>query len=70
MRLKPKWIVKAILLLTLTSQNGCAHPVPDACGWAKEISPSPGFESRWTRDEKNQVDAYDQAVDTNCGRGI
>lgn len=70
MRLKQKLIVKALLLLTLISLNACATPISNACGWAKQISPNPGFETRWTRDEKNQVDAYDQAVDKNCGYSI
>jgi hypothetical protein len=57
-------------LLMLLSLGECVTTTPDACGWLKEITPSPGFQTRWTRDEKVQVEALDEKIDTNCGEGI
>lgn len=50
---------------------GCATPPPpapvtDACAWLKQIIPGVGFETRWTRDEKAQVLAFDQMVAKQC----
>lgn len=63
-----KSIARALLLCSLISISGCATPIPDACAWLTDISPNPGYKTRWTPDEQRQVDALDKNIDKNCGR--
>lgn len=50
--------------------SGCATTPPpaitDACAWLKQIVPDAGFETRWTRAEKQQVLAFDNQVESQC----
>jgi hypothetical protein len=47
---------------------GCAPaPIPDSCGWLAPIVPDPGFEMRWTHNEKAAVESYDAKRDRFCG---
>lgn len=62
---------KLCLMLPLTLiLSACAGTPPpaiaDACSWATMILPGDGFQSRWTTDEKRQVDAYDRMVEKEC----
>lgn len=53
----------------MSSIGACATagpPVPDFCAWAKPIIPDPGFETRWTRGEKEAVLTLDLNVRTKC----
>lgn len=55
-----------MLISTMLSSAGCTIPIPNSCGWLNEIIPDPGFEQRWTHNEKQQVEAYDEKLDANC----
>lgn len=49
--------------------SSCETPppaMPDFCTWAKEIIPGDGFQSRWTREEKEQVLSLDQKIIQFC----
>lgn len=56
------------LSLIAISISACAapRPVSSACGWDRKIVPSPGFEARWTRAEKEQVEAHNEKIDAFC----
>lgn len=69
---KLNWMWPLYLIASLTSGfvSGCTpttHPVPDRCSWVSPIIPDTGFETRWTRNEKEQVESLDEAIDRNCG---
>lgn len=52
--------------------QGCANmpdaPSPDVCSWVSIIVPDEGFETRWTRQEKEQVLLHDMNVEMFCQR--
>jgi hypothetical protein len=55
------------LLLCL---SGCGTPPPAisaACGWESVDRPSPGFETRWTHDEKLWAVNHNDKVTKFCG---
>lgn len=70
LRMNRKSAMKAIAMSTLILLSACADPIPEACAWLKPVQPDPGFQDRWTRDEKNQVDTLDKNIDQNCGRTL
>jgi hypothetical protein len=47
---------------------GQVVPVPNACAWIKGVAPDPGFQTRWTENEKRTVDGQDCQIDKMCGR--
>jgi hypothetical protein len=56
-----------ILILMLGLLQGCAEKVTsDACSWLRQIHPDAGFETRWTRAEKEQVETLDEAIEKKC----
>lgn len=61
-----KLILKVTAISMLTFLSACAAPINDSCGWLKPIQPDEGFQTRWTRAEKVQVDALDKNIDKNC----
>lgn len=63
-----KWRMPAMLSLMLISLSACATPVPEACAWLRQVSPDPGFQTRWTRAEKEQIDALDRNIEQQCKR--
>lgn len=62
-------LIFAVLTLTLWT-SACAVSLesasPDACVWIKPIILDDGFETRLTRDEKEQILAHDLNVERNC----
>lgn len=67
----------AMLTLMLPLVGGCAlltgelpspTPIPDACAWLKKDIPDKGFESRWTRNEKEYAESMNRFIDEKCGR--
>ena len=64
-------LVTAMLLSTVgceTSKRQAPVPVTDsACVWLKPIIVSPGYETRLTRSEKQQILALDQKIKALCG---
>ncbi len=66
--------LSTILLWTLScaaaSLSGCAAsppPISAACGWESIDRPSPGFETRWTREEKLWAVDHNDKVAKACG---
>ena len=45
--------------------GGCS-PNAAVCGWVGYIQPDPGFEERWTLDEKRQVLQHNLKVEEFC----
>lgn len=64
-RMKLMCALLAIASLTL----GCAVSLEsrsDACVWIKTIILDEGFETRLTRNEKEQILVHDENVERNC----
>lgn len=65
-----KWtkILLALPLLILIADCAVSleSPSPDACVWIKTIILDEGYETRLTRDEKEQILAHDLNVERNC----
>lgn len=40
--------------------------VASSCGWESEFYPDPGFETRWTRHEKEWAVAHNEKVQEFC----
>lgn len=59
---RPARTLLACLMLTLTAS--CV--TTDACGWLTKIQPEPGFETRWTRGEKEQAVTLNRNVEKFC----
>ena len=68
MRTSPnkKFLKKLTLISTLILLGACASPINSSCGWLKPVQPDAGFQTRWTRAEKEQVDSLDKNIDKNC----
>jgi hypothetical protein len=55
-------------------QVGPSNPAPpvvnnivaSSCGWEEQFYPDPGFETRWTRSEKEWLAAHNQKVAEFC----
>ncbi len=60
------WIASAMLL----SMSGCAggSGTPDFCAIQPDVTPDPGFEARWTHEEKLQIEKLDEHLDSLCHR--
>ena len=50
---------------TMILISGCGVPLSD-CAWLSRIAPSQGWEQRWTRGEKEQIVAHNEAVRKHC----
>ena len=52
----------------LVSVAGCVEPaaIPDACTWLKPVIVDPGFETRLTDREKDQILTLDEHVEKYC----
>lgn len=54
--------------LTFLSISACAAPAPvsSSCGWESMLWPDPGFETRWTHDEKLWAVEHNDKVSLAC----
>lgn len=50
----------------LSSMIGCATHVTKECVWVAPITPDPGFETRWTRNEKIQALQHNEKIAALC----
>lgn len=61
----------AAMLWTTSCGTVSSKPVPivaNDCAWAVRIVPDPGWETRWTDNEKRQVVLLNRDVQKNCRR--
>lgn len=53
--------------LMLVWMSACETTVVSDCSWSRAFIPDPGFESRWTRNEKMQAVQHNEKVRQFCG---
>lgn len=60
------WAMPILMLALSACASNFATTTTDACVWLKPVIPDKGFETRWTRGEKQQVLVLDQDVQKFC----
>ena len=58
----------ASAMLSLTGACASAPATSDFCAIQPDVTPDPGFETRWTRSEKAQIEKLDEHLDDFCRR--
>lgn len=66
--LKGKWLQRVMLSLTLILLSACEPFMftTDSICSVPIIKPDAGFQDRWTKREKIQIEAYDELHDSRC----
>ena len=65
--LKRMWTLSTLCLISsLTTSCAPPKPVTDACSWETKVVLSPGWETRWTGDEKRWALAHNNDVAQFC----
>lgn len=66
----PKFMMMSAAFLMASLMQSCvgAPPpaAPSSCGWLHKFNPNPGFEMRWTRDEKRQAVELNRDIEMFC----
>lgn len=55
-------------MLSLTGACATAPATSDFCAIQPDVTPDPGFETRWTRSEKAQIEKLDEHLNDFCRR--
>lgn len=68
MRKRHSALTRMLLVSTILSlTSACETTVVSDCSWARAFIPDPGFETRWTRNEKVQAVQHNEKVAKFCG---
>jgi len=67
----PKSLTLSLIVSAMLSLTSACAPAPatsDFCAIQPDVTPDPGFETRWTRGEKAQIEKLDEHLDDFCRR--
>jgi hypothetical protein len=57
------------IALSIANCAPAPSPIADACAWLHQFRPDTGFETRWTRNEKEQAVELNRNIANAC-RGM